>query len=83
MTMSDLSSYHNICDLFDQLGLPSDDVSINTFIDSHYPLSDNIPLWEAPWWNNSQAVFIREALKDDANWEIAVDELNSRLRKHI
>jgi len=78
--MSDLKSYYNICALFKQLGLDDDAASIDAFFERYAPLAGDISLWEAPWWNVAQADFLHQALRDDANWQIAVDELNTRLR---
>lgn len=79
--MADFKTYNNICNLFDQLGLPSDEVSINAFFERYVPLASDVPLWDAPWWNEAQAQFLQEAIGDDATWPMAVDELNTRLRK--
>ncbi|WP_022964409.1 DUF2789 domain-containing protein [Halopseudomonas pelagia] len=65
--------------LFEQLGLPADEVSIDEFIASHYPLSDDIKLSEAPFWNASQAAFLKDEILEDAEWAPIVDELNARL----
>lgn len=74
------SPYHNICDLFEQLGIGSDEASMNAFFDKYGPIPNDIDLWEAPCWNRSQADFLHEALKGNADWQVAVDELNTRLR---
>lgn len=79
--MADLKTYNNIVDLFEQLGLASDEASIDNFFERYAPLPNDVALWDAPWWNAGQAQFLREALNDDATWEIAVDELNTRLRQ--
>lgn len=74
------TSQHTLTTLFAQLGLPDDKDSITTFIKTHSPLGDKVPLAEAQWWNESQKRFLREALQSDSDWAMAVDELNSRLR---
>jgi len=66
--------------LFAQLGLPDDDVSIDTFVSSHRPLSADVPLESASWWTPSQASFLSEALNYDSDWSDITDELNSLLR---
>lgn len=73
--------FHSLSELFAQLGLPADANSIETFLKKHSPLSEQIHLWEAPWWNAAQAEFLHEAMKADAEWAMAADELNTRLRK--
>ncbi len=65
--------------LFEQLGLPADEASIDEFIASHYPLPDDVKLSEAPFWNASQAGFLKGEILEDAEWAPIVDELNARL----
>lgn len=65
--------------LFEQLGLPGDEASIDAFIASHHPLPDNVKVSEAPFWNEAQGRFLKEELLDDADWAPIVDELNVRL----
>ena len=74
------TSPHTLSALFQQLGLDSDAWSIRTFVSSH-PLSDaSAKLHEAPWWSAGQAAFLKEALEQDAEWAVAVDELDALLR---
>ena len=73
-------SLHNLTTLFAQLGQPSDETSIAQFIESHRPLPDDVLLHEAAFWTPSQASFLCEAIRDDANWAGVADELNARLR---
>jgi hypothetical protein len=35
---------------------------------------------QADFWSSSQAVFLKEALEEDADWVEAVNELDVRLR---
>ena len=72
--------FHDLKDLFEQLGLPSDGPSILAFIDAHRPLADAVKLAEAPFWNDSQSAFIREELQEDADWAELVDRLDVALR---
>ncbi|WP_018411364.1 DUF2789 domain-containing protein [Methyloversatilis thermotolerans] len=65
--------------LFDQLGLPSDPQSIESFIDLFGPLDNGTRLHEATCWNPSQASFLRDALNQDADWIETVDTLNAQL----
>ena len=69
----DISS-HDLPTLFAQLGLPSDNTSINAFIVSH-ELPPGTSLEKASFWNPSQARFLMEALADDAEWAEAADEM--------
>ena len=71
---------HSLGNLFAQLGLPSDDAAIERFIATHAPLADTVPLDEAPFWTPSQAAFLRDEIREDADWAEIVDQLNLRLR---
>lgn len=68
--------------LFEQLGLDADEASIDAFIASHYPLADDVKISEAPFWNASQAAFLKEEILEDAEWAPIVDELNVRLHEN-
>jgi len=77
------SSIHCISNLFDQLGLASDSVSIENFIRMHSPLATYVLLAEAPFWSTAQAAFLREEILNDADWAEVIDQLNARLHsKH-
>ncbi|MDQ0704391.1 hypothetical protein QF043_003183 [Pseudomonas sp. W3I7] len=66
--------------LFAQLGLDSTPEAIDAFIIAH-PLTDDVKLIDAPFWSAQQAAFLKEELRDDAEWAIPVDELNQRLHQ--
>lgn len=68
-------------DLFAQLGLPDDNANIAAFIAAHKPLPHELTLIQAPWWTPSQAEFLKEAIADDAQWAIIVDEFDDLLRQ--
>ena len=70
---------HNLNSLFDQLGLDHSDEAIETFIRQHKPLG-RILLYEADFWSRAQAAFLKQAVEDDADWAIVVDQLDSLLR---
>jgi len=73
-------SNHAFSDLFEQLGLPSDEESIEAFIDANRPLPPGTTLPEADFWTNNQRAFLREAIQADADWAVPVDQLNVALR---
>ena len=73
------SSIHTLPELFAQLGLPSEQADIEQFIASHRPLPDTVKLADAPFWTQGQAQFLREELRDDADWAEIVDQLNVML----
>ena len=65
--------------LFAQLGLPDDDQSIADFLMKHRSMAQDMRLAEAPYWSASQAAFLREALSQDAEWALVVDQLSKAL----
>ncbi|MBX3685433.1 MAG: DUF2789 domain-containing protein [Rhodocyclaceae bacterium] len=71
---------HTINNLFAQLGLPSDTAAIDNFIAAHAPLASDIQLADAPFWSDAQATFLREEIREDADWAEVVDQLDARLR---
>lgn len=66
--------------LFEQLGLDSDDASIDAFAEKNQ-LPDNVKLIDADFWTPQQARFLKEELREDAEWAPVVDELNVLLHK--
>ncbi len=73
------SSIHTLNNLFAQLGLPSDEDSIITFIKTHRHLSTSVLLSEASFWTPTQAAFLREEILNDADWAEVIDQLNISL----
>ena len=71
---------HSIETLFEQLGLDNSEKDIARFIKLHKSIPDNVPLYEAEFWNESQAEFLREAVEEDADWAEVVDHLDAMLR---
>ena len=71
---------HRFHDLFAQLGLPSDDASIQRFVATHSPLAATLKLHQAPFWSSAQACALREMLQQDADWAEVVDQLDVALR---
>lgn len=72
---------HPLCELFEQLGLPSDRQAIAHFLTIHTPLAGTLDLHEAPFWTPAQAAFLQESLRQDADWSGVVDNLSEVLRK--
>lgn len=72
---------HTFSDLFEQLGLPSDEESIRRFCADHH-LADEAPLPDAPFWTAAQAQFLREQWHADSDWIVPIDQLNSSLQKN-
>ena len=83
---------YTLNDLFLQLGLPNDNASITAFITRHQISSKRMTggkdsaktpaaITAAPWWTASQSEFLHQAIQDDAEWAILVDELNTRLTR--
>jgi hypothetical protein len=71
---------HTIVSLFDQLGLESTDEAIDAFININSPLSGNVMLHKADFWNTSQASCLKEMKDEDADWAEIVDQLDAMLR---
>lgn len=69
---------HDLPALFAQLGLPNDQRSITAFLISH-ELPSGVSLSQAEFWSLSQARFLAEALRDDAEWAEAADEMAALL----
>lgn len=72
---------HTLSSLFDQLGLVSEEASIEQFIERHKPVSGDIELHEASCWNVSQASFLKQMKDDDADWAGVIDQLDVMFRK--
>ena len=70
---------HTMNNLFAQLGLPSDEAGVESFIASHRPLDNGVALYRAPFWSASQREFLKEEIIEDADWAAVIDELNGRL----
>jgi hypothetical protein len=62
--------------LFDQLGLDSDQASIDEFVKAHGPLDRDTKVSEADFWTPAQAKLLKEGLLLDDDWAPIVDELN-------
>ncbi|MDP2716128.1 DUF2789 domain-containing protein [Rheinheimera sp.] len=71
-------SEHNLRTLFAQLGLSNNEQAIAQFIRQHR-LAPGMAIQDAPFWNSAQASFLRESLKQDAEWCEIIDELNALL----
>ena len=71
---------HSLNLLFEQLGLPSTDDEIASFVANHRPLPAELQLHQAAFWTASQSAFIKQAIDDDADWAECVDELDALLR---
>ena len=71
---------HRFHDLVAQLGLPNDAVAIQQFIAAHAPLAAETALADAAFWTPAHALFLREALAQDADWAELADQLNAALR---
>ncbi|PWB35529.1 DUF2789 domain-containing protein [Pseudomonas sp. NDM] len=70
----------NLTTLFEQLGLPADEASINDFVEAH-PLDPDTKLIDADFWTPQQAQLLKEWLRADGEEAVIVDELNVRLHR--
>jgi hypothetical protein len=71
---------HHFSELFAQLGLPDDAVSIADFLAKHTAMSVGMRLPDAPYWAPAQAKFLRESLLQDSDWAGLVDHLSKALQ---
>jgi hypothetical protein len=78
--MMELPTELNLTTLFEQLGLPSDEASINDFVEAH-PLDPDTKLIDADFWSPQQAQLLKEWLRADGEEAVIVDELNVRLHR--
>ncbi len=67
--------------LFDQLGLESDEAAIQVFISQHEGVCRECGLVQAPIWNESQRNFLKEAVAEDADWSIPAEALTAALSR--
>ncbi len=74
------TSFHIVKDLFLQIGLPNDNPDIDNFIRENKGIPSSIPIWEADFWTQSQAAFLKESYDEDSDWVEAVDHLDALLR---
>ncbi|MES2990293.1 MAG: DUF2789 domain-containing protein [Pseudomonadota bacterium] len=72
---------HSVADLFAQLGLPNEEADIQAFVATHRGLPNGARLSEAPFWTEAQARFLRDEIREDADWAGVVDQLNVMLHE--
>lgn len=75
------NTHHQFHDLFEQLGLASDEESVRKFCAEH-SLRESEKLSEAEFWSDAQKQFIKDAIIADADWVLTIDQLNTALH-HI
>jgi Protein of unknown function (DUF2789) len=70
-------------ELFEQLGLSSQKIHMERFIERHQLRPGSI-LENAVYWDSEQKAFLIEAKSDDSEWSEVVDQLaNLLIRKTI
>ena len=68
-------------ELFEQLGLSSQQIHIERFIEKHQ-LKPGSVLTDAIYWTREQKAFLIEAKEEDSEWSDVVDQLaNLLIRK--
>jgi Protein of unknown function (DUF2789) len=72
---------HTFTELFKQLGLPNDAVSIDAFLKLRHPLAAGTRVEDAPFWSLSQRHFLNEQLTSDNDWAELIDRLSLALRQ--
>jgi hypothetical protein len=73
-------SNHTLACLFSQLGMNNSEQDISDFISSNKGIPADITLSSAKIWNASQALFLSQAISEDADWAEIVDNLDVLLR---
>jgi hypothetical protein len=71
---------HTFTELFKQLGLPNDAMSIEAFLKLRRPLTAATRVEDAPFWSLSQRHFLKEQLCSDSDWAEQIDRLSLALR---
>lgn len=74
------SPIHSLKQLFDQLGLDSEESAIRQFAKNNQ-LESAIALEDAQVWKPWQIDFLRDARAQDADWSEPVDELDALLHR--
>lgn len=69
-----------LVDLFDQLGLESEQAQIQAFIDAHKPIAKGLDIYEADFWSPSQVSFLKDELTEDSEWSLKIHQLDNLLR---
>lgn len=72
----------NLHGLFAQLGLAADELAILRFIHHHRPLSDGVPLLQAPFWTPAQAAVLWKLQRRSTPWRGVLAQLDAALRGH-
>lgn len=68
--------------LFQQLGLASDEASIEQFLAAHQ-LPEGVMMHEASFWTATQRDFLSSHWQKDDEWAIVVDTLNKLLSHQV
>jgi Protein of unknown function (DUF2789) len=71
----------SMTDLFNQLGLPSDEASIQVFIAQNDGVCRHCGLVQAVIWSDSQRNFLKEAVAEDADWSLPAETLTAALSR--
>jgi Protein of unknown function (DUF2789) len=74
------TNMHTMPTLFEQLGLPSQEEDIESFLAQHKLQNNNIHLAQADFWSPAQRDFLEESLVEDSVWAEVVDQLDVLLR---
>ena len=64
--------------LFDQLGLDSDQESIDQFVETHQ-LPKDVMMHQATFWSDVQRDFLSSHWQKDDDWSLVIDELSELL----
>ncbi|MEY4593007.1 MAG: hypothetical protein RIR18_1902 [Pseudomonadota bacterium] len=73
------TNLHSMTNLFSQLGLPNSPEEMDKFFELRRPLGNEVALYRASFWSESQRNFLKEEIIEDADWAMVIDEMNSLL----
>ena len=59
----------------------NEEADIQAFVAAHRGLPNGARLSEAPFWTEAQARFLRDEIREDADWAGVVDQLNVMLHE--
>lgn len=74
------STTHSLSSKFAQLRLDNTEEGIENFVSAHKPISHSLESHKADFWNSAQASFLKQSIKQDADWVETVDHLDLMLR---
>ena len=72
---------HTMNDLYQQLGVGTQEAAIAAFIQSHQLAKTSKPVQYADCFTQHQQAFMQQAYEQDADWVALIEQLDVLLRK--